>query len=82
MMDSKWLKITHISKSPSGTTDIYVVSSKRSRDVLGKIAWFGRWRQYTFTPMSETTFNSECLADIATECAALTAGHRVREAGA
>lgn len=32
--------------------------------VLGKIFWFGRWRQYVFQPAEQTVFNSKCLDDL------------------
>ncbi len=34
-------------------------------DVLGHVRWFGRWRQYTFDPAVGTTFNRDCLIDLA-----------------
>jgi hypothetical protein len=57
-------------------TDIYDVRSKRSREHIGTIRWFGRWRQYTFWPMFDTTWNPDCLRFIADKCAELTREHR------
>ena len=34
-------------------------------DVLGVVHWFPRWRQYTFDPAPETTYNDSCLTDLA-----------------
>jgi len=33
--------------------------------VLGHVAWFGRWRQYTFSPQPNTTYSWGCLMEIA-----------------
>lgn len=34
-------------------------------DLLGMVRWFASWRQYTFDPAPETTFNHACLTDLA-----------------
>ena len=34
-------------------------------DVLGTVQWYGAWRQYTFDPTPGTTFNRDCLIDLA-----------------
>ena len=31
---------------------------------LGRISWYGAWRQYTFSPAFETIWNKDCLKDI------------------
>ena len=33
--------------------------------LLGRVAWYGPWRQYTFDPEILTTFNAGCLTDLA-----------------
>ena len=43
-----------------GTRDPYGTS-----DPLGIIQWYEAWRQYTFDPAPGTTFNAECLEDLA-----------------
>jgi hypothetical protein len=45
-------------------TKVVIVRSARHGNVLGLIRWFGRWRQYTFWPRPNTTFNPACLAEI------------------
>lgn len=45
-------------------TDVVYVHSRSSGVPLGKIAWFGRWRQFCFYPEATTVFNSGCMADI------------------
>lgn len=32
--------------------------------ILGRISWYGTWRQYTFSPSFETIWNKDCLKDI------------------
>jgi hypothetical protein len=46
-------------------TGSWDVIATRSGGELGKIAWFPRWRQYTFYPAPNTVFNRACLTDIA-----------------
>lgn len=43
----------------------WIVRSKKSGEILGYISWYVLWRQYTFNPTMGTTFNAECLLDIA-----------------
>ena len=46
------------------STKVWDVVSKRHGDLLGRVQWFGRWRQYVFVPQPETLFNSGCLDDL------------------
>jgi len=61
---SKYLEFQLLEQKPK--TKVIGVYSKKSGDRLGRIKWFGRWRQYTFFPEFETVFNIECLNDIIT----------------
>lgn len=45
-------------------TALVWIYSASSGDLLGRIAWFGRWRQYTFSPEPDTTFNTGCMETI------------------
>lgn len=62
----------------AGKTGVWAVRSKRSGDVLGEIRWFGRWRQYTFSPSPGTTFNPDCLDLISKWTRERTAAHRAK----
>jgi len=59
---SKYLEFNVIEEKTK--TKVIEVISKRTRERLGAIMWFGRWRQYAFFPDNETVFNTECLNDI------------------
>lgn len=48
----------------TGKTDIYEILSKKSGDILGRIKWYGPWRQYCFFPTAQTVFNNGCMKDI------------------
>lgn len=43
---------------------IYDVISHSQRMSLAKIAWFGRWRQYTIEPLPGTIWSADCLSAI------------------
>lgn len=49
-------------------TKVYGVYSKKSKELLGKIFWWGSWRQYVFMPKSnnniETIWSINCLQDV------------------
>lgn len=69
-----YIDFTHIGKSKSGKTDIYVVTS--DRDDLGEIKWWAHWRRYVFMPDAETVFEQDCLREIATFIEELTQEHK------
>ena len=48
----------------TGKTEIWDVVSKSSESVLGKIKWYGPWRQYCFYPSPNCIFNNQCMTDI------------------
>lgn len=60
----EYISISWGGSSKSGKTQRYVVTANRTGDVLGRISWFGRWRQYVFFPEPATVFNVGCMADI------------------
>lgn len=45
-------------------TKVLDVHSTRSGIKLGRIAWYGAWRQYVFYPEPATLFNRGCLDTI------------------
>lgn len=63
-----YLAFVPAGQSASKKTEVWSVCSRRQGDELGQVRWFGRWRQYSFFPGPETTFNAECLRDIAEFC--------------
>lgn len=72
---SKYLKFVVTGISASRKTYIISVQSKDDTN-LGTISWFAPWRQYTFNPGSSSTFNAECLKDIADELKRMNVGHK------
>ena len=73
--ETKYLRFELVDTKPK-TVVLHVVSKRRAGLILGEISWFSRWRQYTFDPEPSTTFNSECLQDIADVLASLNEEHR------
>lgn len=59
---SKYLEFNTLEQKPR--TKVIEIISKRGKERLGIIKWFGRWRQYAFFPVAGTIFNVECLNDI------------------
>ena len=70
MIESKYLEFDKI--GDTGLTEIWNVLSKSTTGVpnhmvdfaLGKIRWYGAWRQYCFWPSPNCVFNRECMTDI------------------
>ena len=61
---NEYLEFEEVRRSRSGRTRIISVKSKRHGDLLGTIAWWGPWRQYTFFPNRDTVFDPDCMEDI------------------
>lgn len=68
--------------SPSGKTRRWAVMSKGGAS-LGTVQWYAPWRRYTFDGWSGTTFDANCLREIATFCQTNTEQQRtgVRPSG-
>ena len=60
-----YLEFEERGTSESGLTKRWVVFSSANNTVLGWINWKAGWRKYTFSPMTETTFDASCLNEIA-----------------
>lgn len=50
--------------NPERKTRKWRVEAKSSGGILGRIAWWGAWRQFVFAPHIDTVFNKGCLNDI------------------
>lgn len=59
---SKYLEFKQIVYE--GKTKRFEVISKSKGDLLGRIMWYGAWRQYIFSPSYPTIWNKNCLNDI------------------
>ncbi len=59
---SKYLKFKQIPYE--GKTKRFEIISKNHGNVLGRIIWYGAWRQYIFLPADLTIWNKDCLKDI------------------
>jgi hypothetical protein len=55
-------------------TTVWDVRSRSRGDLLGRVQWYGPWRQYTFWPEAGVIFNPGCLDEITAFCRAETAG--------
>jgi len=62
MIESKYMEFNKIGST--GKTDIWDILSKSSGFILGKISWYGAWRQYCFFPSPNSVFNVTCMDDI------------------
>jgi hypothetical protein len=71
-----YLKFTNGGKSASGKTDIFEVRNADGSFYLGQISWMGGWRKYCFFPYSSTTFDPDCLREIADFCEFRTRAHK------
>ena len=47
-----------------GKTSVFHVVAVRDGVILGRIEWYGSWRQYVFEPVAETVWSQGCLQQI------------------
>lgn len=66
MVENEYIEFREVVRGGEGArkTSVWSVVSKSSGDSLGRILWFGRWRQYCFFPEEETVWNVGCLASV------------------
>jgi len=62
--ETKYLRFIKLERPPSKKTDIILIDSVSGNYTLGRIEWFGRWRQYCFFPYEETVWNIGCMKEV------------------
>ena len=74
---STWIRFDSTGPSKSGATQTWSVRTiSDGNGYLGRIAWRGSWRRYSFYPDEGTVFEQQCLRDIAAFCEERTAEQR------
>ena len=68
--------IRFVPSTPKPKTKTWRVESTESGVELGYVAWYGRWRCYTFAPLNDTIYEKQCLRDIAEFCERETLAQR------
>ena len=76
MSESRFMEFDKI--GDTGKTEVWNVLSKSSGFILGKIKWYGPWRQYCFFPSANSVFNPTCMLDINKKISGLMAARRYR----
>ena len=68
IVESKYISIHLVAQKPK--TSVYEIRTKKLFNevpvVLGRIWWYGQWRQYAFFPETDTVWNKDCLDTIQT----------------
>jgi len=67
--------IWFVPAEPKPKTKTWWVREKGG-STIGKVAWVGRWRKYSFFPEGGTVWEQVCLREIADFCEARTREHR------
>jgi len=76
-MSTKHIKFVEAPpKKSRARTKLFWVVSVYDETQLGWIAWKVNWRRYSFYPNAGTTYDENCLRDIAEFCASLTKAHK------
>jgi len=75
--EGKHLKFVFFKMSSSGKTKLWRVINKYEDFTLGFIAWFSKFRKYSFYPNENTVYEKDCLRDIACFCEKKTSEHKI-----
>jgi hypothetical protein len=59
--DYQYLHFVKIQEKPK--TSVWSCQT-RSGDELGKVEWYGPWRQYCYFPTQQAVYSSGCMDDI------------------
>lgn len=80
MSDGKYIQFNEVGVSKSGLTKLWEVINKENGTLLGKVGWYGPWRQYAFFPDGDLdlVFERNCLRGIANFCELKTREHNKR----
>lgn len=58
----EYIHFVEVDRKPK--TAVYSCRNNTSRGEIGRVQWYGAWRQYCFFPAPNTAFSAGCLADI------------------
>lgn len=61
----KYMVAEQNDNAPGHKTSYWSILSAKDADTLGWISWYGRWRQFAFSPATASVFNNQCLIDLA-----------------
>jgi len=81
-MQFAYFVVTQLPLAPRRKTHAYLIHSRSSGLLLGRIDWFGSWRQYCFWPEPGTLWSDGCLADVQAVLSRLQPKRRVRVSAA
>ncbi|GAG11755.1 unnamed protein product [marine sediment metagenome] len=58
-------RYVHFVKVDQGPrTSVWTCRNNRSGGELGRVRWYGPWRQYCYFPVSQAVYSGGCLKDI------------------
>ena len=57
----KFIEFDEVMPHPKG---IFLIRNKRSDDIIGKIEWYPRWRQYVASFEEFSVWSEDCLRDV------------------
>ena len=60
---TKYMTFVLVERKPK--TTVWDILNRKSGFPLGRIAWYGPWRQYVCSLVEDAVFNNGCLRDIA-----------------
>lgn len=59
-----YINFVRVANSESGKTQVWRVNATETKEVLGFVKWYSKWRQYCFEPNTYTLFEKTCLKEM------------------
>lgn len=77
---ARWIRFDPVVTPPSRKTKVWQVTANQGNMVLGVVLWSTGWRRYVFAPYGNTSYEQDCLRDIAAFIEEQTRAHKAARA--
>jgi hypothetical protein len=72
ILNYKYFTVEPLPKEAHRKTQDWNVLNNKSGTPIGRIRWYGPWRQYCFFPLGDSVWSAGCLEDVQTAIRAIT----------
>lgn len=63
-MKTKYQYVQFVKVAQKSKTSVWTCRNNRSGGELGRVRWYGPWRQYYYFPVTQAVYSRGCLKDI------------------
>ena len=63
-MNTKYQYVHFVKVADKPKTSVWTCRNNRTGGELGRVRWYGPWRQYCYFPVAQAVYSEGCLKDI------------------